>query len=169
MKARFTRLAELLRGESEELRRLVDRAMEAERRAERSHDDLYWDSVALNLHGFYAGLERLFERVARLIDGGLPTGADRHRKLLEQMAQEVALVRPAVISPETLDRLDPYRSLRHLVRHTYPFALETARLRTLLEGASLVLLRALPELAAFANFLERSDPDRDPGTDAGKA
>lgn len=30
-----------------------------------SDQDIYLDSVALNLHGFYSGLERLFELVAR--------------------------------------------------------------------------------------------------------
>jgi hypothetical protein len=37
---------------------VVDRAQEGWHRASTSSDDLYLDGVALNLHGFYAGLER---------------------------------------------------------------------------------------------------------------
>lgn len=28
-------------------------------------DDAYWDAIALNLQGFYSGVERVFEDVAR--------------------------------------------------------------------------------------------------------
>jgi hypothetical protein len=64
---RLLRLARRIRDECDELARVVDRAQEAWRRAERSSDDLYLDSVALNLHSFYAGLERLFEMVAAVV------------------------------------------------------------------------------------------------------
>jgi len=46
------------------------------------------DGVALNLHGFYAGLERLFELIAAIVDGTVPQGANWHQILLEQMATE---------------------------------------------------------------------------------
>jgi len=46
------RLAQRIRAECDELGRVVDRAQEGWRRAQRSPDDLYLDSVALNLHGF---------------------------------------------------------------------------------------------------------------------
>lgn len=49
-------------------------------------DDYYLDSVALNLHGFYSGLERVFEKVASTIDGSVPSAANWHRELLNQMA-----------------------------------------------------------------------------------
>jgi len=35
---------------------------------------LYLDSAALNLHGFYSGLERLFELIARHVDGPFQWG-----------------------------------------------------------------------------------------------
>ena len=59
MSERLIRLVERIRSELVDLNRLVERAKEGLRRAQRSDDDLYLDSVALNLHGFYAGLERL--------------------------------------------------------------------------------------------------------------
>ena len=57
--------------------------------------DVYLDSVALNLHSFYSGLERLFE-IARHIDCSVPEGETWHRDLLDQMACEVADIRPAI-------------------------------------------------------------------------
>ena len=74
MSERLLRLAQRIRDECKELVRLVARAQEAWRRLQRSSDDLYADSVALNLHGFYGGLERLFEMVAAGIDGNVPRG-----------------------------------------------------------------------------------------------
>ncbi len=56
------------------------------------------DGVALNLHGFYAGVERIFEEIAREIDGSLPAGPEWHRDLLLQMSAEVAGTRPPVIA-----------------------------------------------------------------------
>jgi hypothetical protein len=61
---------------------------------------LYLDSVALNLHGFYAGLERLFEMIVGVVDGQMPRGENWHQILLEQVATETPSVRPAVISDE---------------------------------------------------------------------
>ena len=57
-----------------DLDRLIERTGEGWRRALRSSDDYYLDGVALNLHGFYAGLERIFELIATAVDGVLPEG-----------------------------------------------------------------------------------------------
>lgn len=100
-----------------------------------------------------------------MVDGALPIGADWHRKLLDQMAREAASLRPAVISEEARDCLDDYRSLRHVVRHAYPFDLDPTRLKELLGKAPAVLSRLVPELEAFAEFLTQADPDRSPDSD----
>lgn len=72
MNERLLRVANRIRDELEELTRVLDRAQEGMRRAQQTSDDFYWDSVALNLHGLYAGLERLFEIIAATIDGNVP-------------------------------------------------------------------------------------------------
>ena len=61
MSQRLLYLTARIREELVELARIVDRVQEGWQRAQQSEDDLYIDSVALNLHGFYGGLERLFE------------------------------------------------------------------------------------------------------------
>ena len=154
MSERLTRLAERIRSELVDLNRLVERAQEGLRRAQRSDDDLYLDSVALNLYGFYAGLERLFELTAAIVDGAMPQGANWHQILLQQMAAEVPGVRPAVISEELRDSLDEYRGFRHVVRHVYTFSFDPVKVQKLIEQAPAVFAQLRVELLAFADFLE---------------
>lgn len=60
MKALYLQLVERIRGEIQDLERIVQRALAAWSQAKRMPDEsAYLDSVALNLHGFYSGLERL--------------------------------------------------------------------------------------------------------------
>ena len=109
MNREFEELVERIRGESSDWDRLVQRVLSAWNRSKSTskEQDVYLESVALNLHGFYSGLERLFELIARRVDQNLPSGDTWHRDLLNQMAQDVRELRPAVISPV---RNDPYRS-----------------------------------------------------------
>ena len=162
MNERLLELAHRISDELSELQRVVQRAQDGWRRAQQSSDDFYLDSVALNLHGFYAGLERLFELIATAIDGTLPQGVNWHQVLLEQMAAEVPGVRPAVISDRTHKALDEYRGFRHVVRHVYTFRFDAAKVQRLVEEASAIFEQVRLELQAFATFLEqraRTDED----------
>ena len=66
----YEELVERIRGEIPDLDRLLQRALQAWTHSHTStkEQELYLDSVALNLHGFYSGLERLFELIARHIE-----------------------------------------------------------------------------------------------------
>lgn len=147
------KLALRIRNECDELARLVERAREAMSRAGESSDDLYLDSVALNLHGFYAGLERLFELIGSTVDGNIPRGENWHQTLLEQMATEIPSVRPALISENSRQMLDEYRGFRHVVRNVYAFRLDPAKVQGLVEGVPAVFSQVHAELLAFADFL----------------
>jgi hypothetical protein len=127
----------------------------AVQRAVRSEDDLYWDSVALNLHGLYDGLERLFELIALRVDNDLPEGADQHKQLLLQMARDLPGIRPAVISQQTWQRLNDLRGFRHVVRHVYTMNLDPIKLKGLADGSQELLVRLDHELTAFSQFLLR--------------
>ena len=118
-----------------ELRQLLRRVEEGWQRAEHSGDDYYLDGVALNLHGFYNGLERLFERTATVVDGSLPQGENWHQVLLKQMTREVTSVRPAVISERSYTLLDEYRDFRHVVRNVYTFKFDPAKMEGLVAKA----------------------------------
>lgn len=110
MNREFEELVERIRGESSDLDRLVQRVLSAWNRSKSTskEQDVYLESVALNLHGFYSELERLFELIAKRVDQNLPSGGTWHRDLLNQMAQDVRELRPAVISQERVSSLDGY-------------------------------------------------------------
>ena len=112
------------------------------------------DAAALNLHGFYAGLERVFLIVAERIDGSVPSGAAWHQELLRQMAVDLPYIRPAVISEQLAAELDRYRGFRHVVRNAYAYVLDARRVGELVEGLPSALARLRAELITFADVLD---------------
>ena len=102
----YQNLIERIRGEVSDLEQVTDRAIHGWSIVQKAPAEqyAYVDSVALNLHSFYSGLERLFELIARHVDGNLPEGETWHRDLLQQMTQDLPDVRPAVISQENAIR-----------------------------------------------------------------
>jgi hypothetical protein len=141
--------------ELDEIRHVLLRINEGWERARRSNDDYYIDGVALNLHGFYAGFERIFVRIAEVIDGDLPQGEAWHLLLLQQMLDEVPNVRPAVISIEAGNMLNEYRGFRHIVRNVYTYKLDPAKVGKLVLSAQTTFTKLNAELLAFASFLEQ--------------
>ena len=55
MNGQLLKLAERIQTELTEVERLVDRAQKAWSLFEKSGEDVYLDSVAINLHSFYKG------------------------------------------------------------------------------------------------------------------
>ena len=155
MNDRLLQLAARIRDELLDLDRVVGRVTEGWRRAQRSADDYYLDGVALNLHGFYAGLERIFELVATTVDRTKPEGENWHQALLLQMATEKPAVRPAVISESACRQLDEYRGFRHVVRNVYTFKFDPTKVGKLVDGAPRLFAQTRAELEAFAGFLEQ--------------
>jgi len=160
---RYRQVARRIRQELSAVERSVARAKRAMALAQQAprEQDIYLDSAALNLHDFYAGLERAFEHVAATVDEHIPGGRNWHRELLCHMAEERASVRPAVISVDTRDKLEEYLRFRHVVRNVYAFEFDVHRLARLVDGLGGVLDRTRHELEAFADFLERLEEDDD--------
>lgn len=156
MNALYQQLVERIRGEVPDLERVVQRARRVWPQAQKvsGEQDAYLDSVALNLHSFYSGLERLFELIARHVDRTLPTSETWHRDLLQQMAQEVADVRPAVIGQDSAMSLDEFRRFRHLVRSVYTMTLVPEKMAGLMSALPGLWPQLRAELLAFADFLE---------------
>jgi hypothetical protein len=136
-----------------DLERVVNRAEELLDKAQQRNDDGYLDGVALNLHGFYAGAERIFEDIARNLDETVPAGSEWHRDLLLQMSAAIDGLRPAVISQETRFCLDEYRGFRHVVRNIYTFNLRPSRLRELMGNLRACYRALVSDLAGFISFL----------------
>ncbi len=108
-------LAGRIRVSVNELSPVIERMASYLSKALASNDQAHWDALALNLHGFYSGIEQIFEDIARTMDGSLPTWSEWHIDLLIQMASEMKGSRPAVIRPRTHACLDEYRGFRQVV------------------------------------------------------
>jgi len=87
--------------------------------------DAIINALALTLHSFYTGVERIFQVVARQIDYLEPSGENWHRQLLEQMSLEIPEIRPALISTSIRTDLDEIRRFRHVVRSIYAYKIES--------------------------------------------
>lgn len=159
MSSIYRELANRIKDEIDDLDRVVNRVLFAWPEAEKSISDqnVYLDSVALNLHSFYSGLERIFELIARHIDRNLPDTVTGHRDLLFQMNQEVNKLRPALISHDHTQELDKYRRFRHLVRNVYTINLQPERIRELVQDLPELWTGIRAELYAFAEFLIHLD------------
>jgi hypothetical protein len=151
----YRTIAGRIRSELRELDRVVERTARIWRQASTSADDYYLDATALNLHGFYAGLERVFEIVGEGIDQARPTGSSWHQELLRQMSAEIPGVRPPVISVDSRDRLDRYRGFRHVVRNVYTYNLDAEQVGALVRQLPATMEQVSRELLAFADFLEQ--------------
>jgi len=162
----FAELAARIRGELTDLARVVDRICQrwSDFGCLPGEQEAYLEAVALNLHGFYAGIERVFDLVGRHIDGATSAGDMWHRDLLDQMSRDCPGKRPAVISAGPLATLDELRRFRHLVRNVYTFNLDLHRVGLLVESLSRDWGQIRRELLAFAELLEQiacRDGDRD--------
>jgi hypothetical protein len=155
MKEAYLAVAGRIRQELKELEQVAERTEQIWQKIVATSDNYYVDATALNLHGFYAGLERVFELIADGIDQSKPTGANWHQELLRQMTAEIPNTRPAVISTQTRNRLDVYRGFRHVVRNVYTYHLDQQQIEVLVKQLPAVLTDTTQELMAFSNFLEK--------------
>ena len=146
-------LAARLENELQELEQVVERCLDIWQQAEISGDDRYLDGVALNLHSFYTGLERIFERVAAEIDRTLATGPHWHQELLRQVSSPIPDVRPAVISDSVRERLDRYRGFRHVVRNIYAFQLDRELIAPLIRELAATFARVKAEVMQFTKTI----------------
>lgn len=139
-----------------DLDQVIQRALRAWPKAQIPSGDqeFYLDSVALNLHSFYAGLEKLFGVIARRMENSLPSGETWHRDLLNQVAQDWGDIRPAVISMESASSLDKFRRFRHLVHNVYTMNLQPEKMRELLSDLPSLWTKLQAEFLAFADFLD---------------
>jgi HepT-like protein len=152
----YIEISQRIHGECQDLERVVQRALRAWPYAQKSvsEQEVYLDSVALNLHSFYSGLERLFELIARHIDHSIPDGEAWHRDLLQQMAKEIKDIRPAVIGQNNAKSLDEFRRFRHLVRNVYATNLVPDRISKLMSKLPDLWKSLHAELLAFADFID---------------
>jgi hypothetical protein len=152
----YRELVDRLRNELVDLEHIVDRAQRSWTQAQGASRDqeAYLDSVALNLHSFYSALERLFQLIAKHVDGSFPEGGNWHRDLILQMADDQREARPAVIGHDSASGLDEFRRFRHLVRNVYTINLRPDKISGLMSALPGLWKELRAELQAFADFIE---------------
>jgi hypothetical protein len=153
----YQELVDRIRGEISDLDYLVQKVLKVWENSQKSPDELeiYMDSVALNLHGIYSGIERIFELIVRRVDQNMPAGDLWHRQLLKQVSQDKRDIRPSVIGPESFVFMDELRRFRHLVRNVYTFNLLPDKIEPVISGLTGVWPRVKAEILAFADFLDQ--------------
>ncbi len=112
--------------------------------------------LALHLHSFYTGAERIFYDIARDIDDEVPTGSDWHRQLLEQMTVEIPETRPPVLAEQTWSGMDEFRRFRHVVRSRYAYQLDPDRVQALAEQLSPISQSLIQDCQRFCTELQPS-------------
>jgi len=152
----FSELSERICGEIEDLECVIGRAEKSWEKAQKPsyEQDVYLDSVALNLHSFYSGTERLFELIAKHVDSSIPEGRTWHRELLYQMSMDLPGIRPAVIGHNSTLSLDELRRFRHLVRNVYTTNLAPDKISGLMSALPVLWSNLKAELTAFSDFLK---------------
>lgn len=155
MIARYQTLRQRIQYESEEIDRtvsVIQRHWEKAKSADEDQD-AYVNSVALNLHSFYAGLERVFQLIAIELDGATLGGEAWHSELLQQMMLDIPEVRPPVLKEESANRLDEYRRFRHLIRNIYATNIDPARVQNLVIELPDLWTDVQYDLDTFIDFL----------------
>jgi len=113
------------------------------------------ESAALKLHNFYTGCERIFQLIAREVNGGLPEGYDWHKRLLAQMSLDIEGIRPAVISQQTSRDLEELLAFRHIVRSIYGYELDAERVDLLVKKAVSLSPTLEMEIEKFCDSLQQ--------------
>jgi hypothetical protein len=164
MIAHYQAIIQRIRLEIEEIERTQAAVQRHWRGAKTSStdQDAFINSVALNLHSFYSGLERIFELIATEIDGGTLGSEGWHSELIRQMTLDLPNIRPPMLQINTAEQLDDYRKFRHRVRNIYTTHLDPERMSPLVDKLPALWEKTRTELTAFLEFLEQlaqSDSD----------
>ena len=111
-------------------------------------------ALASYVADFYNGCERISERVAVYLDGGIPRTKDWHLELLKQVAEVGGDNRPPLWSGALLLDLDEYRKFRHLERHIYKIKLKPKEVIALAENVEPTFQKIKQSVAVFGQWLD---------------
>ncbi len=114
--------------------------------------ELFYESLALKLHNFYTGCERIFQLIVSELNGTLPSGYDWHKRLLNRMSVAHEGY-PALLTPDTSRLLEGYLAFRHVVRNIYGFELEPQRLQMLATNYPTVWHQVESQIRIFVKWL----------------
>jgi len=114
---------------------------------------VYLEALAVNLMHFYAAVESVFDKIARKIDESVPQGGSSHLELLKRMLVEIEGVRCAVLSKETYDLIDKFRSFRDKSYHDFSITYRWEEMKDLCFSAKKALILFNRDIGNFKTFL----------------
>lgn len=117
-------------------------------------EDFAVRTLASYINDFYRRCERMSERVAISLDGGVPQGVNWHQALLRQVA-DAGIDRPPLWSGSLLLDLDEYRKFRHIVHHKYGNELKVDYVVSLAEMAPVIMTGVQQAIAVYGNWLSQ--------------
>lgn len=156
MTVKYLLLKQYIEKEFESITKVSTRIIKVDARiADNTEDrDFFIGDLALELHSFYSGLEKIFERIANDLDKNIPTGKSWHKDLLLQMEMTIPDIRPQVLSQATIESIQEYLEFRHLVRNLYSYHFDYQKMNKLVEKLPKVFKLLQDDLKQFTNFLE---------------
>jgi hypothetical protein len=99
------------------------------------------------------------ERIAIVIDGGLPKNENWHETLLKQMSLIGGENRPALWDESLLLKLDELRRFRHLNRHRYNFTLKGDRVLDIAQKIEPIFQEIKESINKFNQWLDLQEVD----------
>jgi uncharacterized protein YutE (UPF0331/DUF86 family) len=115
---------------------------------------VYVESLAINLHSFYEGIETIFEKIMDFTGEEKPSGHEWHREVLERMMLPIKKLRPEVITAKTAEKLDNYRAFRHKIRHIYGFMIIPENVIAIAEKAKESFKSFKKDIKTFISFVK---------------
>lgn len=152
--ASLARLLAEIRADRKGLTARLKDSREAQRRLNRDPKDPGAQAMAgVALHAWFTGFEAILERVARELDGAVPSGDRWHRDLLYQASADVPGLRQGVFDSTDVHELTLLLAFRHFFRHAYAVEFDSVRLGEELVRLQSVAPRVDAALDRFEAFL----------------
>ncbi len=127
---------------------------------QRTGDQDYLGTVALNLQSFYTAVERILIAIAKEIDTVVPKDENWHQALLIQMVVEIPGTRQSVLAEKTQQGLDEFRRFRHVVRSNYAYQLDPKQVQALAKKLDLVSQHLMQDCQRFCAELKSQEPNK---------
>lgn len=111
--------------------------------------DSHKRAIGSCLASIYTGIERIFERIIKTIDGILPETRYYHQAILDRAATAITGKRQQIIGEQTYELLKEMKGFKHLYTHIYHYNLMPQRLKELGEKGPIVFEAFLKDIEAF--------------------
>jgi hypothetical protein len=149
-------LSQQIKNELNNIQRVIDRILKVWSQIQENpaDQDLYIESVALNLQSFYTGVERIFQLIVARFEEELPSGKHWHTDLLTQVSMDLPDLRPPVIKQSTQNLLDDYRSFRHRIRNIYTYHIDPEKVEVLVTRLPEVYTVVQKDIDQFLDFID---------------